>query len=72
MALNKIDLNTVRKKRNQILKELVDPKSCEAFASGATLSTNWQTYRQSLLDITDQDVEIIQDLTWPEPPQDLI
>lgn len=69
MALNKIDLNTVRKKRSQILKELVDPKSCEAFASGTTLSTNWQTFRQSLLDITDQDVETIQDLTWPTKPE---
>lgn len=69
MALNEIDLNTVRKKRSQILKELVDPKSCEAFASGTTLSTNWQTYRQLLLDITDQNVKSIQDLTWPETPQ---
>ena len=69
MALSKIDLNTVRKKRHQILKELVDPKICEAFASNSTLSTDWQEYRQSLLDITDQNVKSIQDLIWPNKPE---
>ena len=69
MALNKIDLNTVRKKRNQILKELVDPKSCEAFASGQNLSDQWKTFRQELLDITKQESDSIESLVWPTAPQ---
>ena len=64
-----MNMDFVRKIRDDHLKQLVDPKICEAFANGKSLSNEWKKFRQDLLDITKQNVKSFEDLKWPTKPE---
>lgn len=57
--------NEVREKRNNLLKESDWTQFADSPISGSKL-TEWQTYRQSLRDITNQENPF--EITWPELP----
>ena len=60
------EVSLLRDKRNQLLAQTDWMAN-----SDVTMSSKWQTYRQSLRDITNglTTVADIEAVTWPEPPQ---
>ena len=66
--LSDIELNILRDQRNASLNNLVDPKTLEAFNNKIELTSEWKTFRQALLDLTNQDVESLSDIIWPDSP----
>lgn len=57
--------NEIRDTRNNLLKESDWTQFADSPISGSKL-TEWQTYRQSLRDITNQENPF--EITWPELP----
>ena len=57
--------NEIRNTRNNLLKESDWTQFADSPISGSKL-TEWQTYRQSLRDITNQENPF--EITWPELP----
>ena len=70
MPINDNELLTLRRQRDEVLRDYVDPKTMEAFnkGGGAELSIEWKTYRQALLDIT-KNLDSNEDIVWPTKPE---
>ena len=64
VKLNNERWDIIRKRRNRELSETdwIVTKSNE---TGSSISNEWKAYRQSLRDITTQD---INNITWPTKP----
>ena len=64
VKLNNERWDIIRKERNRELSETdwIVTKSNE---TGSSISNEWKSYRQSLRDITTQD---INNITWPTKP----
>ena len=64
VKLNNERWDLIRKRRNRELSETdwIVTKSNE---TGSSISNEWKSYRQSLRDITTQD---INNITWPKKP----
>jgi hypothetical protein len=68
MPIRDNELIILRQQRDDVLRTTVDPKSMEAFNNGTELSSEWKTYRQSLLDMT-TGLDSNEDIDWPTEPE---
>ena len=68
MPISDNELMILRQQRDGVLRTDVDPKTMEAFNNGTELSSEWKTYRQTLLDMT-TGLDSNEDVVWPTKPE---